>query len=125
MDPANFPQGVEVITFTGREGRVLRVQSADGERGLNLLLTDKAVRMYGEGPTVALVLGRLRGAAGDGLPPARAPGVHMRQVFGGTEGISDEGRHPHLIAPTSSLSPHYFPNTSLRAARAAQYPHIP
>lgn len=54
-----------------------------GERGFEILLTDDAVRLYGEGPTVALVLKRLRERVEEGLPPASAPGEYERQVFVG------------------------------------------
>ncbi|WP_216319490.1 hypothetical protein [Deinococcus aestuarii] len=82
IEHADFPEGAQVHTFTEGPGRVFRVTDS-GERGFEILLTDDAVRMYGEGPTVALVLGRLRERAGEGLPPARAPGEYERQVFVG------------------------------------------
>lgn len=79
---AGFPEGVEVHTLAEAQGRVFRV-TGPGERGFEILLTDDAVRLYGEGPTVALVLKRLRERAGEGLPPAHAPGEYERQVFVG------------------------------------------
>lgn len=76
-----FPAGSEVTTFAEPGGRVFRVTQPG--RGFELLLTDEAVAMYGEGPTLALVLGRLRAAAEAGLPPLEAGQRCVRQTFVG------------------------------------------
>ncbi|WP_102126226.1 hypothetical protein [Deinococcus planocerae] len=79
---AGFPEGALVHVVGEGPGRVFRVTGLEG-RGFEILLTDDAVQVYGEGPTVALVLGRLRERAEAGLPPARSPGEYGRQVFVG------------------------------------------
>ena len=76
-----FPAGCEVTAFAEAGGRVFRVTQPG--RGFELLLTGEAVAMYGEGPTLALVLGRLRAAAEDGLPPLEAGQSCVRQTFVG------------------------------------------
>lgn len=78
-----FPPGVTVERLPDPHGEVFRVRDGDGTRGLDLLLTGDAVRMYGEGPTLALVLTRLREVAEAGLPEAGATGGYERQVFVG------------------------------------------
>lgn len=83
IERENFPTGTEVTTFAEAQGRVFRVTAQEEERGLDILLTAEAVQMYGEGPTLALVLGRLRAAAEAGLPPMQASGEYVRQVFVG------------------------------------------
>lgn len=82
IEREGFPAGTVVDTFQEGEGRVFRVTQGGG-RGLELLLTGEAVRIYGEGPTLALVLGRLRECAEAGLPDALAPGEYTREVFVG------------------------------------------
>ncbi|MPY65862.1 hypothetical protein F8S09_04005 [Deinococcus sp. SDU3-2] len=76
-----FPPGTQVTTFAAPGGRVFR--AAQPGRGFELLLTDEAVEMYGEGPTLALVLGRLREAAEAGLPPLEPGQTCVRQTFVG------------------------------------------
>ena len=82
VQQAGFPEGMDVQTLDEPRGRVFRVTGPDG-RGFELLLTDDAVRMYGEGPSVATVLKRLHDRATQGLPAARAPGEYEREVFVG------------------------------------------
>ncbi|MEF2279085.1 hypothetical protein V3W47_12315 [Deinococcus sp. YIM 134068] len=82
IEQAGFPEGVEVSVLGEPQGRVFRVTGPEG-RGFELLLTDDAVRMYGEGPSVATVLKRLHDRVGEGLPPARSPGEYEREVFVG------------------------------------------
>ncbi|MEW6423082.1 MAG: hypothetical protein AB1511_15405 [Deinococcota bacterium] len=83
IEREGFPPGTSVTTLPEPGGQLFRVTQAGGGRGLELLLTDEAVRMYGEGPSLALVLGRLRERAEAGLPEAQAPGVYAREVFVG------------------------------------------
>jgi hypothetical protein len=83
VEREGFPTGTAVTAFAEAQGRVFRVTAREGERGLDILLTAEAVQMYGEGPTLALILGRLRAAAEAGLPPVQASGEYMRQVFVG------------------------------------------
>lgn len=83
IERAGFPEGVEVRTYTEGLNRVFRATEAGGERGFEVLLTDDAVRMYGEGPAVATILKRLHDRAAEGLPAARAPGEDEREVFVG------------------------------------------
>ncbi|MDL2345327.1 hypothetical protein QOL99_14385 [Deinococcus sp. MIMF12] len=78
-----FPPGVTVERLPDPHGGVFRVRTVDGARGLDLLLTGEAVEMYGEGPTLALVLRQLRLAAEAGLPGQDAAGGYERQVFVG------------------------------------------
>lgn len=78
-----FPPGVRVVRLPDPHGEVFYARNADGTRGLDLLLTKEAVRMYGEGPTLALVLRQLRLAAEAGLPERDAAGGYERQVFVG------------------------------------------
>lgn len=80
---AGFPAGTRVEVVDTLEGRVYRVTSGEGASGLELLATPDALQMYGEGPVTALVLGRLRERAGEGLPPATASGSYAREVFVG------------------------------------------
>ncbi|GBF06429.1 hypothetical protein DAERI_090015 [Deinococcus aerius] len=81
VERERFPDGTRVTVLPEPDGRVFRLTRAEG--GVEILLTDEAVRMYGEGPSVALVLGRLREWAEGALPAAQAPGVYERQVFVG------------------------------------------
>ncbi|MCP2013315.1 hypothetical protein L1280_000443 [Deinococcus sp. HSC-46F16] len=76
-----FPPGTQITTFTEPGGRVFR--AVQPGRGFELLLTDEAMQMYGEGPTLALVLGRLREAAEAGLPPLEPGQTCVRQTFVG------------------------------------------
>lgn len=81
IEREDFPAGTQVTTYTEPGGRVFR--AAQPGRGFELLLTDEAVGMYGEGPTLALVLGRLREAAEAGLPPLEPGQTCVRQTFVG------------------------------------------
>lgn len=78
---AAFPPGVVVTWRTTPDGHVFR--AAHAGRGLELLLTTDALRMYGEGPTVALALERLKKAATAGLPEVGEDGSYPRAVFVG------------------------------------------
>ncbi|GAA5511950.1 hypothetical protein Dcar01_00664 [Deinococcus carri] len=79
VEHEGFPAGAQVTTAGEPTGRVFRV--TQGEGALEILLTDDAVKIYGEGPTRAMVLQRLREAAEAGLPPREAGGGCVRQVF--------------------------------------------
>ncbi|KQR27935.1 hypothetical protein [Deinococcus sp. Leaf326] len=81
VELAGFPAGVAVTEQPVRGGRLLRAE-ADG-RGLDLLLTDEAAEMYGEGPSVALALKRLRDGAEAGLGIPGEDGQFPRTVFVG------------------------------------------
>ncbi|WP_034384780.1 hypothetical protein [Deinococcus sp. YIM 77859] len=83
IEREGFPPGTSVIPLAEPGGQLFRATQDGGTRGLELLLTNEAVRMYGAGPSLALVLSRLRERAERGLPPALAPGVYERQVFVG------------------------------------------
>lgn len=74
-----FAPGVTVEEVARSEGLLLRATS--GERGLELLVTARAQARYGEGPTLALALGRLREAAEAGLPPRDPGGAWEREVL--------------------------------------------
>lgn len=76
-----FPTGTQVTVSAEPGGRVFRVTQPGC--GFELLLTDEAVAIYGEGPTLALVLGRLREAAEAGLPPLEPGQSCVRQTFVG------------------------------------------
>jgi hypothetical protein len=76
-----FPPGVVVTWRTTPDGHVFR--AAHAGRGLELLLTRDALRMYGEGPTVALALEHLKKAAQAGLPEMGGDGTYPRAVFVG------------------------------------------
>lgn len=81
VELAGFPAGVAVTVRVTPEGRVFRAEQAG--RGLELLLTTDAVKMYGEGPTVALALERLKKVSEAGLPDVAADGTYQRAVFVG------------------------------------------
>lgn len=81
VERQGFPAGCEVTAFAAPGGRVFRVTRPG--RGFELLLTDEAVAIYGEGPALALVLGRLRAAAEAGLPPLGPGQSCVRQTFVG------------------------------------------
>ncbi|GAA5531954.1 hypothetical protein [Deinococcus aluminii] len=83
IEREGFPPGTRVTTRSEPGGQVFRVTRGDGEHGLEILLPGEASKMYGEGPSLALVLGRLRERAETGLPAAPAPGVYVREVFVG------------------------------------------
>ncbi|TDE85327.1 hypothetical protein [Deinococcus sp. S9] len=76
-----FPAGTQVTVLAEPGGRVFRATQPGC--GFELLLTDEAVQMYGEGPTLALVLGRLREVAEAGLPPLEPGQSCVRQTFVG------------------------------------------
>ncbi|CAM3576839.1 hypothetical protein [Deinococcus frigens] len=78
---ARFPAGVVVTVRGTPEGRIF--QAAQPGRGLELLLTTDAVKMYGEGPTVALALERLKKVSETGLPAVGDDGTYVRAVFVG------------------------------------------
>lgn len=81
VELAHFPAGVAVTVRETVEGRIFR--AAQAGRGLELLVTTDAVRMYGEGPTVALALERLRKVSEAGLPEVDEDGIYQRAVFVG------------------------------------------
>ncbi len=83
IEREGFPSGTSVTRRPELGGQLFRVTQDGGGRGLELLLTDEAVQMYGEGPALALVLSCLRKRAEAGLPVAQSPGVYMREVFVG------------------------------------------
>lgn len=84
IEREGFPEGTHVTILTEPGGRVFRVtRGEDAGQGVEILLTAEAVGMYGEGPSVALILGRLREWAEGVLPAAEAPGRYVRQVFVG------------------------------------------
>lgn len=83
IEREGFPPATSVTRRPEPGGQLFRVIQDGGGRGLELLLTDEAVQMYGEGPALALVLGRLRKRAEAGLPVAQSPGVYVREVFVG------------------------------------------
>lgn len=77
---AGLPADAQVTVHRDPHGDVYRVTRGGG--GAELLLTDEAKAMYGDGPSVAVVLTRLRRAVEEGLP-ALSGGVHERIVFQG------------------------------------------
>ncbi|WP_288404890.1 hypothetical protein [uncultured Deinococcus sp.] len=81
VELAGFPAGVAVTERPVRGGRLLRAEA--GGRGLELLLTDEAAQMYGEGPSVALALKKLRDGAETGLGDPGEAGQFPRIVFVG------------------------------------------
>ncbi len=83
IDRAEFPENVRVTTYEEMDGRIFRIMRREGEtkRGLEILLTDEAVSMYGEGPMVATVLQQLQKHAEDGLPMVEAGQEYERLVF--------------------------------------------
>ncbi|MFK7600614.1 hypothetical protein ACI3L1_00235 [Deinococcus sp. SM5_A1] len=86
VELARFPAGVMVTVRQTPEGRIFQaVRSGGGqpERGLELMVTTDAVKMYGEGPTLLLALERLKKAAEAGLPTVGENGNYQRAVFVG------------------------------------------
>ncbi|MBB6016007.1 hypothetical protein ACFP9V_11295 [Deinococcus radiopugnans] len=81
VELAHFPAGVMVTVRQTPEGRIF--QAVQAGRGLELLVTTDAVRMYGEGPTVALALERLKKVSEAGLPEVGEDGTYQRAVFVG------------------------------------------
>ncbi len=81
IELAQFPPDVQVSHFREGGGQVFRAER--GGRGLELLLTDEAAKMYGEGPSVSVVLGLLKRALDKELPPAVPGGGFVRTVFRG------------------------------------------
>lgn len=75
---AGLPADAQVTVHPGPSGDLYRLTYRQG--GAELLLTDEARRMYGEGPSVAMVLTRLRQALDEGLPPLQGE-QHERIVF--------------------------------------------
>ncbi|MFC3831489.1 MULTISPECIES: hypothetical protein [Deinococcus] len=78
---ADFPPDVRVTAHPEGHGWTLRAVHADGHTGLDLLLTDGAADMYGEGPAFSAALARLRQAAVSGLPAVQPDGTLERLVF--------------------------------------------
>ncbi len=86
VELAHFPAGVAVTVREVPGGLLFRAARAGEEppqRGLELLLTHDAVKMYGEGPTVTLALERLKKVSEAGLPAVQADGTYQRAVFVG------------------------------------------
>ncbi|CAM3447157.1 DUF3509 domain-containing protein [Deinococcus saxicola] len=81
VELARFPAGVTVTVRQTPDGRIF--QAAQSGRGLELMVTTDAVKMYGEGPTVALALERLSKVSEAGLPEAGEDGSYVRAVFVG------------------------------------------
>ncbi|GAA5503504.1 hypothetical protein Dxin01_03263 [Deinococcus xinjiangensis] len=81
IELAAFPSGVQVTHFPEGTGQVFCAE--ENGRGLEILLTNEAAKMYGEGPSVSLVLTMLRRAAAKELPPALPDGTFERTVFRG------------------------------------------
>ncbi|QFP76038.1 hypothetical protein [Deinococcus sp. AJ005] len=81
VELARFPAGVMVTVRQTPEGRIF--QAVQSGRGLELMVTTDAVKMYGEGPTVLLALERLKKAAETGLPAVGENGTYQRAVFVG------------------------------------------
>lgn len=75
---AGFPADTSVTVHGDPHGDLYRVRRAGG--GAELLLTHEAKKMYGEGPSQAMVLTRLRQAVDEGLPPLDGED-HERIVF--------------------------------------------
>ncbi|WP_412026680.1 hypothetical protein [Deinococcus yunweiensis] len=78
---ADFPPDVRVTAHPEGHGWTLRAVNTDGTAGLELLLTDGAADMYGEGPAFSAALARLRQAAVAGLPPVQPDGTLRHLVF--------------------------------------------
>ena len=85
IDRADFPAGVQVTTYEEVEGRVFRIRSRQGDtrHGLEILLTDDAMKMYGEEPMVVTVLQELRKHAEAGLPVLQAGQEYERLIYVG------------------------------------------
>ena len=79
VELADFPAGVEISAHPEGPGWRLRAQGGGG--GLELLLTDGAAEMYGDGPAFSAALSQLRLAAVQGLPAAHPDGTLNRLVF--------------------------------------------
>lgn len=80
IELAAFPSGVQVTHFPEGTGQVFRAE--ENGRGFEILLTNEAAKMYGEGPSVSLVLTLLKRAV-KALPPALPDGTFERTVFRG------------------------------------------
>lgn len=85
IDQTPFPDGTQVSSYEEMEGRVFRIRQRLGEvrRGLEILLTDEAAKMYGEEPMVVTVLQQLQKHAEAGLPVLEAGKEYERLVFVG------------------------------------------
>ncbi len=85
LDRAELPEGVHVTTYEEVEGRVFRVRQRRGDvrHGLEILLTDEAIQMYGEAPMVSAVLQQLKRHAEAGLPVVEAGQEYERLTFVG------------------------------------------
>lgn len=81
IDLAQFPAEVTVSHSAEGGGHVFRLER--GGRGLELLLSEGAARMYGEGPGVSMVLTMLKRALDKELPPALPGGGFVRTVLEG------------------------------------------
>ncbi|AWN23536.1 hypothetical protein DKM44_10120 [Deinococcus irradiatisoli] len=83
IDRAAFPEHVRVTTYEEMDGRIFRIMRREGDvkYGLEILLTDEAVNMYGEEPMVATVLQQLHQHAEQGLPVVEAGQEYQRLTF--------------------------------------------
>ncbi len=81
VDLARFPAGVTVTVRQTPDGRIF--QAVQSGRGLELMVTTDAVKMYGEGPTLLLALERLKKVSETGLPAVGEDGTYQRAVFVG------------------------------------------
>ncbi|WP_291422970.1 hypothetical protein [Deinococcus sp.] len=79
IELAAFPAGVQVTHYAEGDSWVIR--ALQGRHGMEILLTEEAAKMYGEGPAVNLALTRLKHAAAQELPPMRPDGTFERAVF--------------------------------------------
>ncbi len=75
-------EGEQIEGHNDLAGTVFRVQG-EGGGGFELLLTDKAVKMYGAGPALTLTIGQLKKHIAQGLPALEAGGVYQRLTFVG------------------------------------------
>lgn len=85
IDRAEFPEDVQVTSYEEVEGRVFRARQRRGDvrHGLEILLTDEAIQMYGEEPMVATALQQLKRRAEAGLPVVEAGQEYERLTFVG------------------------------------------
>ncbi|WP_240738146.1 hypothetical protein [Deinococcus fonticola] len=77
----HFPTGVQVSRHPLGADFLLRAEGKG--TGAELLLTQGAMKMYGEGPSTSMALTVLKEAAQRGLPPRAADGTFERLVFPG------------------------------------------
>ncbi|WP_309571881.1 hypothetical protein [Deinococcus sp.] len=81
VELAAFPPDVQVSAHPEGAGWKLRAANPDGSAGLELLLTDGAADMYGEGPAFSAALAHLKQAAVAGLPAVQPDGTLESVVF--------------------------------------------